>query len=58
MYPSHCLPISGEGPKISYILSDDSSLLFLGGEEDVGIRQAPKFIQFGYGDGIMPILVP
>lgn len=58
MHLAHCLPLSGEGPKITYVLSDDSSLFLLSDEEDVGIRQAPKFIQFGYGDGIMPMLVP
>jgi hypothetical protein len=58
MHPAHYLPLSGEGPKITYVLSDDSSLLLLSGKENVGIRQAPKVIQFGYCDGIMPMLVP
>lgn len=58
VHPAHCLPLSGDGPKITDVLGDDSPLLLLSSEEDVGVWQAMEFIPLGDGDDIMPMLVP
>jgi len=38
MHLAHRLPLTSEGPKITHVLGDDSSLFILSGEEDVCIR--------------------